>query len=159
MLSFTSNPFSFVCVRAILLPTLQRERGGERGRGREREGEGGATRGWFPAMLATCSTPATRPSFQRPQRPTSSGRGFGVTVARYTKAGPIQIRNSRSTDKHFLNNPDNEMDDGLSQQDFFFFFVIMFLLTFQRKWKRLTYNWLKELEVIKQARKCLGGNA
>lgn len=41
MLSFTSNPFSFVCVRAILLPTLQRERGGERGRGREREGEGG----------------------------------------------------------------------------------------------------------------------
>lgn len=79
-------------------------------------------------------------------------RDFWFAVDIYTKAEPMQIRNSQSTNKHFLSNPDNEMDDSLFSQNFS---VITFLLTFQRKWKRLPYNWLKEIEVINQARKSL----
>lgn len=64
----------------------------------------------------------------------------------------MQIRNSRSRNKHFLSNLDNEMDDSLFSQNFF---AIMFLLTLQRKWKRLTYSWLKGIEVINPARRSL----
>lgn len=142
-----------------------RERGKRGGRGRGR-GRGRWVRSEWGRLKRVNFQPH-RPPVQRLPHGLHFGRLWGspaqerdfcVTVTRYTKTGPTQIRNSRSTDKHFLSSPDNEMVDSLFQQDFFFsfsFLVIMFLLTFQRKWKRLTYNWLKETKVIKQARKCL----
>lgn len=87
-----------------------------------------------------------------PEAP-SSGKGF-LLCSGYIHTGRAKANKklSRSRNKHFLSNPDNEMDDSLFSQNFF---VITFLLTFQRKWKWLTYNWRKEIEVINQARKSL----
>lgn len=92
-------------------------------------GSRGQTRlleGLISGLLAPCSAFISKASTAHRLRK----RIFVLQLDIYTKAEPMQIRNSRSANKHFLSNPDNEMEKSLLSQNLF---VITLLLTFQRK--------------------------